>query len=238
MGALGEVGLWEEEWIGEQRNLAALWLVDWREGNQPGWPAGLELLSRLQYLQYKCDGSMDQDLALLKAIPHVDLRIGGTASLSLTDGVWQSLNVHAKDLRIAFTDVDAFVRGTEKSIFHSTGAVHISQPICEAVRGSCSRQLKACYQCTYRRRSRGVPDIRLCNCEDVMRMEPLRLLPSHAHLTPSSGPRDGYASTPKDSPLWDTLPSGKFGGYKEFWPAWEPFQWVFSYMKPKHVVEA
>ena len=207
--------LWEEGWRVMQRHLTVLTLGDLRLQE---WPAGLEQLSRLQYFRLECGKLLGLDLAVLKAIPHVSLFIDGMAGLFLTEGAWQSLEVHSTQyLAIRFVaGGDTFVRGTER--FLLTSETGMSQSLCALIRGACSRQAKSCYQIT--RRSA----VRLSNCEDVMRVEPSR----DGELTPSGGLHDGYAGTPDDSPLWEQLSSKHLVSEEQFWPTWEPHKWVFG----------
>lgn len=218
----GKMCPWEEQSEIMQRHLTVLWLDDL--GLQE-WPAGLEHLSRLQFLSLRCKGFLEQDLAVLKAIPLFDLYFDGMASLTLTDGIWRSLEVHGRrGLCIAFTDADAFVRGTERFLFVSTGDVEISQPMCASIRGACSRQSKGCYQCRYRYKYQERPHVvRLSNSEEMMRLEPS----GDGKIIPSGGLHDGNAGTPEDSPLWEHLPYA-FVKEEGFWPKWEPHKWVFG----------
>ena len=72
-----------------------------------------------------CSESLEQDLAMLKAIPHVDLTVGGMASLTLTSGTWQSLKVHGRQgLCITSSDANAFWQ----FLFDSSCNREISQP--------------------------------------------------------------------------------------------------------------
>ena len=214
---------WDEHWRAMQRTLTVLnlWDIGLKE-----WPAGVERLSQLQYLQllYDCE-ILEQDLAVLSAIPHVNLLIGGMASFTLTGGAWQSLQVHGGgNLRITFTDANAFVRGTERFLFCSTGPVEMSQPMCASIREACSRQLKSCYQCTFKEPHYGRQVVRLSNCADAMRLEPS----SDGNAVPSGGLHDGYAGTPEDSPLWEGLSAKSLVTQDDVWPKWEPHKWVFG----------
>ncbi len=214
---------WEEVWRGMQGHLTVLSLIDlWLSR----WPKGLEQLSRLQYLRMECRPFLGQDLAVLKAIPHVNLEIDGMAELSLTDGTWQSLEVHGMGgLRLDLGDADAFVRGTERFLFILSGRLELSQPLFTSIKAACSRQFKSCYQSKH-----GYPQndtahtVRLSNCEDVMRLEPS----SNGKLTPSGGVRDGYAGTPETSPIWHQLGYKSLVSKEQFWPTWEPHKWVFG----------
>lgn len=203
---------WEEGWRAMQGHLTVLTLGDL--GLQE-WPAGLEQVSRLQYFRLECENFLGQDLAVLKAIPHVSLFIDGTAGLVLTDGAWQSLEVYSTgSLTIDFANADAFVRGTERFLFSAN--MQMSQALCALIRGACSRQSKSCYQ------SMGRSIVRLSNCEDVMRLEPSR------DGTPSGGLHDGYAGTPENSRLWEQLSSKHLVSEEQYWPTWEPHKWVFG----------
>ena len=214
---------WGEHWTAMQRNLTVLSL--WELGLEK-WPAGVQHLSRLQSLRMQYLDILEQDLAVLGAIPHVDLYIAGIASLTVTAGSWQSLQVHGKDgLCITFTNANAFVRGTERFLFSSTGPVEIPQPMCAAIREACSRQSKPCYQCRFKDPPYGKRQVvRLSNCADAMRLEPS----SDGKIVPSGGLLNGYTGTPEDSPLWERLDHKPLVPQDDVWPKWEPQKWVFG----------
>ena len=217
---------WAEQWEAMQRHLTVLCLVEMSNSVPQRWLEGFERLSRLQYLHFEYLGSLAMDLATLTAIPHVELHIYGTASLTLAEGAWQSLMVHSTEgLHIHFSDANAFVRCTKRFLLLSSDEVEISQPMFTFIREACSRQVKSCYQCSYigqvGRRSHKV---RLSNCEEVMRLDPLH----DGRITPSGGLHDGYAGTPEDSPLWDCLNRKSLVSLEDFWPTWEPHKWVFG----------
>ncbi len=138
---------WEEVWTGMQGHLAVLTLIDfWL----PKWPVGLEQFSQLQYFQMECTTFLGQDLAVLKAIPHISLAVDGMADFSLTDGAWQSFGVHGMGgLKLDITDVDAFVRGTQRFLFISSDNLELSQQLLTLIRAACSRQFESCYQCKH-----------------------------------------------------------------------------------------
>ena len=211
----------------ELEYMADIWLRE--------WPVGFERLTRLQFLRFQCSESLEQDLAVLKAIPHVDLTVDGMASLNLTSGTWQSLKVHGRHgLCITFSDADAFVRGTGQFLFDSSGNREISQPMCASIGEACSRQSKSYYLCEANQQYASVLDhpytVRVSNCKDMMRSRPL--LP-HEELqavwatfmgTPLD---DGHASSSDSTTLWESLPH-KLVSQEDFWPAWEPHKWCFG----------
>ena len=182
---------WEEQWQAMQSYLTVLTLYEYKLQR---WPAGLERLSQLMYLELQCTGFPGQDLAVLKAIPHVDLFLDGTASLFLSSGAWRSLQVHSNcGLCINFTDADAFVRGTERFLFISRGNAGTLLPTCATIKAACSRQLKACYQCDFGARCKDQPrTLRLSNCEDSMRLEPS----DDGKIIPSGGLHNGLCRHP------------------------------------------
>ena len=205
---------WKEEWRAMQRHLTVLVLNDL--GVQE-WPAGLEQLSRLQYLRLKCSTLLGQDIAVLKAIPHVAVFIEGFADLTLSDGAWQSHEVHGtRTLRIKFSDVDAFVRGTEHFLFVSDG--QICQSMCAVIRAACSRQSKSCYQTRCR------ATIRLSNWEVVICSKHSVL----GQITPSGGLHDVSAGTPETSAPWECARNNSLVSEGQFWPTWNPHKWVFG----------
>ena len=236
---------WKEQWKVMQRHLTVLFL-DERARDVPRgvalkWPGGLKCLARLQYFRYHSYmGSMGQDLAVLKGIPHVYLWFANMASLTLTEGTWQSLEVRGEEgLCITFTDAAAFVRGTERFLFVSRDLdTEVSQPMCAAVREACKNQLKDCYQCRFID-SRIVEEanyiVRLSNCKETMQLKPS----ADGEMVPSGGLRDGYAGTPEVSPLWDGrdgIAHKSLVRQEDFWPEqpldlmrdWEPSRWVFG----------
>ena len=214
---------WDAQWRAMQRHLEVLSLY---ESDLQGWPAGLERLSQLVYLEMQCTEFWEGDLAVLKAVPHVDLFFYGMASLTLTSGAWQSLEVHSNGgMCIDITDADAFVRGTERFLFMSGGNTDMLQPTCATIRAACNRQLKACYQCNFGHGHGDQPHtIRLSNCEDSMRLEPSK----DGKIIPSGGVHDGYAGTPEDSPLWQRIRCKRLVRKEQFWPVWDPRKWVLG----------
>ena len=219
----------EKHWEAMQRHLKVLTLADMGEPNTQSWLGGFGCLSQLQYLQFESGVPTTFDLAALKAVPHVELYLDDTASLTLTDGAWQSIEVHGRSgLSIAFTDADAFVRGTQRFLFLDSGEMRFLQPMCTTmcttIREACSRQFISCYECKFVWQTWHRHAIRLSNCEEVMRLEP-----SHdGMLRPSGGLHDGYAGTPEDSPLWNCIGNKTLASKEEFWPEWNPHKWVFG----------
>ena len=228
ISAVSDECSFEEQWEAMQRHLKVLTLADMGDPDLLSWQDGFECLSRLQYFLFESGSCLTLDLAELQAIPHVELWINGTGSLSLSEGAWQSLEVYGRNgLRIDFSNVDAFVRGTQRFLLMSSGNKAVSQPMCASIREACNRQVKSCYQCEYIWQSTGLEDpytIRLSNCEEVMCLEPS----PDGKITPSGGLRDGYAGTPQNSPLWERLGDKSLVTLRDFWPSWEPHEWVFG----------
>ena len=216
----------EKQWVAMQKHLTVLTLADIFYLGPESWLVGFERLSRLQYFSFESAGPLVLDLAELKSIPHVKVHINGRAILTLSDGTWETLHVCGRrGLCISLTDADAFVRGTERFLFVSLGSAAISQPMCASIREACSRQVKSCYQCGYMGRFEKDPyTVRLSNCEEMMRLEPSY----YGSITPSGGLHDGYAGTPEDSPLWRCLSDKRLVSQEQFWPKWEPHEWVFG----------
>ncbi len=217
----------KEQWKAMQRHLKVLTLVDMGDLDL-SWQDGFERLLQLQYFKFKSGEPLTLDLAELKAVPHVELYLDSQSNLTLTGGAWQSLVVEGRNgLSIAFTDVDAFVRDTQRFLFVDLGDPAALQPTCATIKEACSRQSKPCYQSRYvwhSRRPRHRYAIRLSSCEEMMRLEPS----SDGKLAPSGGLHDGYAGTPEDSPLWECLSHRRFTCKEDFWPNWEPHKWVFG----------
>ena len=214
----------EEQWKAVQRHLKVLTLADMGDLDLT-WQAGFERLSWLQYFKFESGEPLTLDLAELMAIPYVELHLDSPSNLTLTDGAWQTLEVHGREgLCINFRNAEAFVRGTQRFLFVSIGSAATSQPMCASIREACSRQSKSCYQCGYMWQSRQLYAVRMSNCKEVMRLEP-----SHdGRIAPSGGLHDGYAGTPEDSPLWECLSHKHLACQADFWPEWDPHGWVFG----------
>jgi len=106
---------WESYQDGIKDFTSVLWL---HQESSEAWPAGLQDYSRLQYLQLTCTDVIELSLADMSHIPHVRIDVTGMASLLLTRGAWQSLEVHCRrELFLTFSDVDAFVRETQHFLF-------------------------------------------------------------------------------------------------------------------------
>ena len=220
------VWIFKEQMDSMQRHLKVLHFTDMYPPRLHSWQERFGRLSRLQYLMLESESSPKLDLAELSAIPHVQWYINGMASLTLSVGAWQTLQVWARcGLCINFTDVDAFVRHTKRFLFVSSGSVATSQPMCASIREACSRQVKSCYQCGYIWQSYNrTYTVRVSNCERMMRLEPS----PDGKITPSGGLHDGYAGTHEDSPLWDQLNRKSLVDQEQLWPKWEPHKWVFG----------
>ena len=221
----GKMCAWTEQWEAMQSHLTVLSLGDM---SPQQWPEGIEDFPPLQYFRLNCTGFQPgQDLAVLKAIPHVRLYIEDMASLTLTDGAWQNLEVHGgRGLCISFSNADAFVRDTDRFLFVSRGNVELSQPMRASIKAACRRQSKACYECRFKMRYKDPPQVvRLSNCEDAMRLEPS----DDGKTVPSGGLHDGYAGTPEDSLLWRRLDSKSIVSSQDMWPVWNPHKWVLGH---------
>ena len=220
--SLKKMSDWDEQWKAMQKQLTVLSLG---VTSLQEWPTGLNRFTRLQYFRLQCTAFQQQDLAVLKAIPNVRLWIWGMASLTLTDGAWENLEVHGEHgLCITFLNAGAFVRGTDRFLFSSKGNVDIFQPLWASIREACSRQLKPCYQCKFRDKY-GEQVVRLSNCEDAMCLEPL----SDGETVPSGGLHDGYAGTPEDSALWESLKCKHIVSSADVWPMFNPHEWLFGF---------
>ena len=154
--------------------ISVLWL---HQQSSEAWPAGLQDYSRLQYLQLTCTDVIELSLADMIHIPHVRMDITGMASLLLTRGAWQSLEVHSRrELFLTFSDVDAFVRGTQNFLFSGGSSLAFSKAAFAPIQDACKEQGKPCYECQYRDR---LDDynlvLRMSNREDMMHADEPRV---------------------------------------------------------------
>ena len=130
-----------------------LYLVDFKI---QAWPAGVQEMLALQYFELFCKSMQDQDLAALQHIPHVYLDFEEYSTLLLTGATssrsLQSLKVGGQaGFNIEFSDLDAFVRGTQ-FIFKS--ACQGMEEMYKALRAACTRQGVACYECEHTERDK------------------------------------------------------------------------------------
>ena len=108
------------------------------------WPAGVPEMSGLRYLSLYCKRMQDQDLAALHYIPHVDLVFKDFSTFSLTSGSWQSLQIWSKaGIYITFSNVDAFVRDTQRFRFDCTSQEAGGMSL--VLRAACLRQGVPCH---------------------------------------------------------------------------------------------
>ncbi len=118
------------------------------------WPVGIQEPSDLQFLSLHCKRMTDQDLAGLRHIPHVCLTFKKYSILLLTEGSWQSLEIHGEaGFSIEFSDAEEFVKGTERFLFNSTsqeaGAMYGD------LREACMWQGVACHERNHVERNHG-----------------------------------------------------------------------------------
>ena len=113
------------------------------------WPAGLQSMSGLRYLYLHCTRMRDQDLAALQNIPHVSLEFHKFSTFLWTRGSWQSLEIWGRDrgFSIRFSNIDAFVRGTE--LFSFVCSSQKAGEMYSDVRAACMRQGVACHECEH-----------------------------------------------------------------------------------------
>ena len=217
---------WEQQWRLMQRHLTMLYLEeaggDPRGLAQDEWPRGLESLTRLQYFGWRVEKVFMQDLAGLKGIPNVNLTFTRMAYLTMTGGTWQSLEILGEDglcIRCRGAAADAFVRGTTRFLFVSTGDTKISGATCAKFREASRLQSKDCFQSRYKKSTEVPYTVRLSNCEEMMRLQPS----SDGEMVPAGGLCDGYAGTPEDSPLWGQLTCKSLVSWENMIPVCEPF---------------
>lgn len=110
--------LWEEHW-----KCAAdrTWALSLSYNLLQAWPEGIHLFSSLQYSILGCLSFYEAHLATLQGIPHVRLWFEHYTTLLVSAGAWKNLEgVGRGGFDIAFSDLDAFVRGTEWFLFVCT----------------------------------------------------------------------------------------------------------------------
>jgi len=112
------------------------------------WPTEIEYVSGLQWLEFNCKRLLQQDLAVLQCIPHVRVGLKRYSTLLLTDGTWQSIEIKGeKGFEITFSDVDSFVKGTEKFLFICPSKQ--SARMYNHMHAACRRQGVACHVCEH-----------------------------------------------------------------------------------------
>ena len=125
--------LCEEEWNAIAKSVRLLTLG---QSCLAAWPAGLQELSKLHYLElyYEyCAPVQPLDLIVLRDIPHVALSFRRSAKLHYTGGAWKSICI--ANACVDFTNVDDFVTGTE--CFFIFCMVGLSWPTTAAIEEAC-----------------------------------------------------------------------------------------------------
>lgn len=151
------------------------------------WPAGLQEMSGLQYLELHCKKLQDQDLAALKRIPHVSLDFTEFSTLLLTSGSWQSLQIKGKaGFNVNFSSVSAFVGGTQRFLFQCTG--YEGGEMYKLLREACLRQGVPCHECEHIHTFPGSPRFAtLSNMQLCKAPKRLIYLNTHERLIHSDG---------------------------------------------------
>lgn len=130
--------LWEQHSDSIRLHTTVLWLAE----GVPYWPR-FQGFQNLQYLfleQWECGHMEALDLGDLKDIPHVRMYLVGHTEFSLSAGSWQSLEIAGiQGFSIAFSDADAFVRGTTFlfAIFEAQDAAY--EDLKRALQVACSK---------------------------------------------------------------------------------------------------
>ena len=128
------------------------------------WPTGTKQLCNLQCLTIVVATCWDSlrdgldpsaqslDVADLCQIPHVRLMKGGgagtgvmTPKLRLTAGSWQTLDIRGFD-GVAFTDIDAFVKGTERFSFKFFRRAGAPPSILAVIQSACQKHGLQCHE--------------------------------------------------------------------------------------------
>ena len=115
------------------------------------WPRGVPLMSDLQYLELYCSSMHNQDLAALQHIPHLCLRFEKYSTFHMISGTWRSFQITGDGgLSIKFSNVDAFVRGTERFLLECGNSAE-TEKLYKVLRAACMRQGVGCHECTHLR---------------------------------------------------------------------------------------
>ena len=137
----------QAQWHGwqEKGSTSMLYLVSMKLET---WPAGIQDLSGLRYLELYCKSLQDQDLADLQHIPYVSLVLEEFSTFLVTNGSWQSLKISGyAGFNVRVSNVDAFVRDTQRFLFESTSQE--AAGMYKELRAACMRQGVACHECDH-----------------------------------------------------------------------------------------
>ena len=213
--------LWESYQDSIKDFTSVLWL---HQESSEAWPAGLQNFSRLQYLQLTCTQVIGLDLADISHIPHVRMDVTDLAILNLTGGAWQSLKVHSRhELFVTFSDVDAFVTGTQQFLFSGGRSLAQLKAAFAPIEDACKKQGVPYYQCQYRDR---LDDynfvVRMSNREDMMHAEE-PCVPHPYHDAPDACHSHGDSDS---SWSWIRVKNKHLVNADDFWPKNSVHNWA------------
>ncbi len=145
---------WEKHSRGIERYTAVLHMA---VNQLIAWPADIQRFTKLQclaielpllwWLEPSSPWPFDApplDLAGLQHIPHVKL-INCAGGARLSAGSWQSLEIRGFYF-VDFSDLDAFVKGTNNFIFEFEGSSAVRQATMAAIRNSCRKNHVCFYE--------------------------------------------------------------------------------------------
>ena len=151
---------WQEHSQGIERHIAVLDL-SLPSDHMKGWPAGIGQFSKLQCLVIELPFLLSKkgrtheermqplDMADLQDIPHVQLINLGSRKLKITKGSWQSLDIRRVEC-LAFTDINAFLRGTKNFTFDFVGRAKEADAVSASteIRSACQNNDVQYHECS------------------------------------------------------------------------------------------
>ena len=178
------------------------------------WPAalgssGLQLL----VLEFIANNMMNiplLDLAVLRYIPHVRLYSRSFLDLSLTEGSWQSLDIHSdQGLYVEFLDMDAFVTSTKLFSFcygymdaHDWKKRRMCATMVDNIHATCGKHEVECYKTSHSFSSFGM-------LKRVTKISNKKLKP----------PFDTQEALQARKPtIWQLKEVNTLAPYEDFWP--------------------
>ena len=133
------------------------------------WPFEPQDFRVLQYLELEWPRDFT-DLARLKSVPHVKLKLGDSqGAISHTDGSWQSLEIYRfGGFEIDFANIDAFVRDNPKYLFETFKITKAWRNMSNALYAASHKQGAGCFP---RKAADGSYSRKLSNIEGVIDLQ-------------------------------------------------------------------
>ena len=133
------------------------------------WPAGIQSMSKLQFLALHSSSMKDQDLAMLRHIPYVYLDLKFYSTFTLSSGSWQSLQIcGALGFKIDFSDADSFVRDSGQFYFEGSSFFNkYTEGTFKVLSEACTRQGVAYHQCVYEKAREYASDMGIASFSSV-----------------------------------------------------------------------